>query len=345
MNDEKKLCLDQWTGEKIGAPGLPLDRQELRAFQLTALRDTLALASAKSRFYKERLSNADLSLSHGPEDLEKLPFTTQEDLREQGFSMLCVSQEQISRIVTLPTSGTTGPPKRVFFTEEDQELTLDFFHRGMELMVGPGDKLLNFFPCVRPGSVGTLLGEGLARLGTASLNWGPPEDAMAAALALEEEGITAIAGAPSHILPVARAWKAMMGPEKRRKAGSSGIRTVLLSSEYVSEECLEELKELWGCRCFEHYGSTEMGLGGAVACGFGKGYHPREADLYFEIIDPASGQVLPEGEYGEVVFTTLTRRGMPLIRYRTGDRSRWIPEPCPCGSSLRRLDKVGKRGE
>jgi phenylacetate-coenzyme A ligase PaaK-like adenylate-forming protein len=88
---------------------------------------------------------------------------------------------------------------------------------------------------------------------------------------------------------------------------------------------------------------TEMGLGGAMACEERVGYHPREADLIFEIIDPQTGGPLPEGEVGEVVFTTLTRAAMPLIRYRTGDLSRWIPGNCPCGSVLKRLDRIADR--
>jgi hypothetical protein len=102
-------------------------------------------------------------------------------------------------------------------------------------------------------------------------------------------------------------------------------------------------EEAWGCRVFNHYGMTEMGLGGGVECAALAGYHLREADLLFEVVDPESGEVLPEGEEGEVVFTTLTRRGMPLIRYRTGDIARFIPEPCPCGTVLKRLSPVKDR--
>jgi phenylacetate-coenzyme A ligase PaaK-like adenylate-forming protein len=86
-----------------------------------------------------------------------------------------------------------------------------------------------------------------------------------------------------------------------------------------------------------------MGLGGGVDCKARRGYHLREVDLYFEIIDPISGEALPDDEYGEVVFTTLTRRGMPLIRYRTGDVSRFIPEACPCGTQLKTLEKITHR--
>jgi phenylacetate-coenzyme A ligase PaaK-like adenylate-forming protein len=88
---------------------------------------------------------------------------------------------------------------------------------------------------------------------------------------------------------------------------------------------------------------TEMGLGGGVECQARRGYHLREADLYVEVVDPINGKMVSEGEYGEVVFTTLTRRGMPLIRYRTGDISRFIPGDCPCGTVLRTLEKVRGR--
>jgi phenylacetate-CoA ligase len=83
-----------------------------------------------------------------------------------------------------------------------------------------------------------------------------------------------------------------------------------------------------------------MGLGGGVECEVRQGYHMREADLLFEIVDPTSGRSLPDGEIGEIVFTTLSRDAMPLLRYRTGDLSRVLPDPCPCGTMLRRLEKV-----
>jgi phenylacetate-coenzyme A ligase PaaK-like adenylate-forming protein len=88
---------------------------------------------------------------------------------------------------------------------------------------------------------------------------------------------------------------------------------------------------------------TEMGLGGGVECEARRGYHLREADLLFEIIDPSTGERVPNGEYGEVVFTTLTRRGLPLIRYRTGDVSRFIPGTCPCGTHLKTLERITHR--
>jgi len=88
---------------------------------------------------------------------------------------------------------------------------------------------------------------------------------------------------------------------------------------------------------------TEMGLGGGVECRARRGLHLREVDMYFEVVDPATGAPLADGETGEVVFTTLTRRGMPLIRYRTGDAGRFIPGDCPCGTALKTLASITGR--
>ncbi len=98
----------------------------------------------------------------------------------------------------------------------------------------------------------------------------------------------------------------------------------------------EDLARLWGTEIFDHYGMTETGLGGAVECQAHEGMHIRENDLYFETLD-ARGQRLPDGHEGELVVTTLTRRGMPFIRYRTGDRGVITAKVCACGSRIRRI--------
>ena len=117
----------------------------------------------------------------------------------------------------------------------------------------------------------------------------------------------------------------------------------MLSTDYIPAAIVRELEKIWGCEVFDHYGATEMGLGGGVGCEAHRGHHLREADMLFEIVNPETGEPVTDGEYGEVVFTTLTRRGMPLIRYRMGDRSCFIVGECPCGTKLRTLEKVRGR--
>jgi phenylacetate-coenzyme A ligase PaaK-like adenylate-forming protein len=135
---------------------------------------------------------------------------------------------------------------------------------------------------------------------------------------------------PQHLLALARA------PEAARLA-APGLESVLLCSDVAVPEARRAIAHGLDCRVHTHYGSTESGLGGAVECVEGAGCHIRENDLLFEVVAPDTGRPLPEGETGELVLTTLTRRGMPLLRYRTGDLGALEATRCPCGSVLARL--------
>ncbi|WP_051280815.1 DVU_1553 family AMP-dependent CoA ligase [Anaerovorax odorimutans] len=327
-----KRILDPWFIKKIGLnEDVLLTRELIEEYQLKKLRETLLWAKKNSKFYKERLKDSNIELLE-LKDMQKLPFVTSDNLREEGTNMLCVKQNDISRIVTLDTSGTTDKPKRVYYTEEDQELTVDFFNHGMRTMIDENDVFLILLPHERPGSVGDLLSRGIEKFGARTVRYGLIKDFKEVAdLALKED-VTAMVGAPSQIEKLAQNYKL------------TGINTVLLSVEYVSKKTRETIKNSWDSNIYEHYGMTEMGLGGAVSCWALEGYHVRECDLFFEIINPETGEVLPDGEYGEVVFTTLTRKAMPFIRYRTGDISCFIKEPCKCGSVIKRLARVGDRG-
>jgi phenylacetate-coenzyme A ligase PaaK-like adenylate-forming protein len=271
------------------------------------------------------------------EDVAGLPLTEPGMLAGRPNDFLCVSPKDIRRIVTLSTSGTTSRPKRIAFTPEDQELTVDFFHHGMMTLAGSSDRVLIFLPGKTEGSVGDLLKKALSRLGCEGIVFGPVLDYGRALRALLNVGASCAVGIPAQLLALSR----------HREGGISAaqvrIKSVLLSTDYVPLAVADSLTGTWGCRIYGHYGMTEMGLGGGVECSARNGYHMREADLLFEIIDPVTEKPVGDGEYGEVVFSTLTRRGMPLIRYRTGDRSRFLTKPCPCGSVLRRMERISGR--
>ena len=111
-----------------------------------------------------------------PKEMRMLPFTDSADVREKGWQFLCVPQDLIHRIVTLQTSGTTGEKKRIYFTEEDQERTIDFFHHGMTSLAQSGDRILILMPGERPGSVGDLLKKGVERFGAYGIIYGAVED-------------------------------------------------------------------------------------------------------------------------------------------------------------------------
>lgn len=307
--------------------------EALRAYQLSRLNATLAHAALHSPFYRQRLTHeplADLA------EINRLPFTTSTDLVEQGLQMLAVSQGEIERIVTLRSSGTTGQPKRLYFTQEDLACTQEFFRCGMSQMLRPGHRVLVLLPGDLPDSAGRLLADALALQNISCHVAGVVTSPAEVAALLVKEHFDCVVGIPVQVLSVVRHPTAIQVPHGR-------IGSVFLTSDYVPGALVTEIRKIWGCPAINHYGMTELGLTGGVECQALAGYHLREPDLYFEVIDKHSNAVLRAGEMGEVVVTTLTRKGMPLIRYRTGDFARFIPEPCPCGSVLPRLSKLHGR--
>ena len=323
--------LDGWIARKIGCDP-PLTHAALEAYQVAALNETLRWVKTRSAFYRARLVGVPDALD-SLDDLRRLPFTTADDLRAHPAGFVCVSQDDVQRIVTLDSSGTTGSPKRVYFTADDQELTVDFFHYGMSTFTDPGDRVLILLPGATPGSVGDLLAAGLRRLGATPIPHGPVRDAAATLDVMRRERADVLVGVPTHVLALAR--QATDVPIR--------LKSVLLSTDHVPDAIRRAIETAFGCVVYNHYGMTEMGLGGGVECEARRGYHLREADLLFEVVDPTTGQVQPDGEPGEVVLTTLTRRGMPLVRYRTGDAGRFIPGVCPCGTALKTLEQITYR--
>jgi phenylacetate-coenzyme A ligase PaaK-like adenylate-forming protein len=327
--------LHSWIARKIGSSSETFTREAITAYQLRKVRETLHLAREKSIFYRSRLAACPQDIA-SLEELEYYPFTTAEDIRREPLRFLCVSQNEIERVVTLDSSGTTGLPKRLFFTRDDQELTIDFFQVGMSTFTAPGDRVLILLPVERPGSVGDLLAIALARMGAIGVRHGLVRDVDHTLAVMANEGVNGAVGLPTQVLALVR----NAGTEKYSRLR---LKSVLLTTDHVPQAIVRAVEASWGCRVYSHYGMTEMGLGGGVECQARRGYHLREADLYMEVVDPITGRTVSEGVYGEVVFTTLARRGMPLIRYRTGDISRFIPGDCPCDTVLRTLEKVRGR--
>ena len=330
----KKSLLEAWIGKKIGASGGALTREKLSQYQLQAVRETICRAYESSPFYRTLLKDSMDTEISSLTDLHRFPFTTAVDIREHSLQFLCVSQSDVSRIVTLDSSGTTGKAKRIYFTVSDQELTVDFFQQGMSMLIEPGERVLILLPGERIGSVGDLLIKAIKRAGAKPILHGVVRNIAETLEIIAHEKIDSIVGIPVQVLALARYTES--------SGNAIRLKNVLLSTDHVPDAIRQELGLVWKCQVFEHYGMTEMGLGGGIDCDAHEGYHLREADLFFEIVDQR-GEPVPDGQEGEVVFTTLTRQGMPLIRYRTGDISRFLLDSCSCGTVLRRLDRITKR--
>ncbi|MCF8068487.1 MAG: AMP-binding protein [Desulfobacterales bacterium] len=333
MTKQCATYLEDWFKNRAGIPlAAPLKRADIEDHQLKQLNETLMYASHHSPFYKNRLNPDQMNLK-SLADHSRLPFTTEEDLRHNSLQILSTSQNDVSRVVTLQTSGTTHDPKRLYFTEQDLAGTLVFFHHVMSHLFMSGQRMLILLPGSTPDSLGDLLSRALKMMGARGIIHGLPENPQAALEAAIRYKTELVIGLPTDVLSMARHSDSL-------QKFKGLIKKVVLCSDYIPDTLVNTIKQLWHCEVFEHYGMTEMGYGGGIQCSVHEGYHLREADLFFEIVDPETGHTLTNGESGEVVFTTLTQRGMPLIRYRTGDISRLIPEPCPCGSIFQRLDKV-----
>ncbi|MBG0789887.1 MAG: phenylacetate--CoA ligase family protein [Desulfovibrionaceae bacterium] len=319
-----------WTADTPPSPG------QVREWQLDRLRALVAHARENSPFYARTLSGVDVASIRTAEDFSRLPTVSADDLRREPEQFLCVSQDEIERVVTLQSSGTTGHPKRIFHTADDMEATADFFDWGMRNMVGPGQAVLVLMPGDRPGGVGRLLDDALGRFGARAACHGVMEDARAAVDQFLVEDASCIVGPPAHVNLMACEWE-------RRRLPRDMVRSVLLCWDAVPDAVAANAERIFGCRAFRHWGMIETGLGGAVECMPGSGLHLREADLYLEIVDPRTGRLVSDGEPGEMVVSTPLRRGMPLLRYRTGDAGRILPVRCRCGSPLRLLDPHVRR--
>ncbi len=282
---------------------------------LRALNAQLEYASSRSSFYAHLADKLPLR-SLG--DVSSLPLISADDISAHGREMLCVSASRIQRIVSLQTSGTVREPKRLYFSSGDLQRTVDFFAEGMGWMCEKGEVVGILLPCSVPDGVGDLLARGLEKLGARPLRLGLAESPAQLAEALMPEKPAVLVGMPWQIRLLALAL-----PSLRPKA-------VLLSADYVPESIYPLLEDIWGCRVLSHFGMTETCFGCAVESMLHRGMYLRRDELYAEIINPYNGEVLPPGEAGELVLTTLRREAMPLIRYRTGDYARLSKEHPNC---------------
>lgn len=317
----------------------------IKKFQLFKLRKILDYVYQESAFYQEAfgkcavISNDVRVLS----DLSRLPFTTADHLAQVPYRLLPVSLTKISRIFTLATSGTSGQPKKVFFTAKDLETITDCMAAIMNTALScsglpPLDSVIQIFLANgTPMSQRDLVAKGARKIGALPV----PGDINAR----PEEQIQSIEAArPTMLMASAsRIYRLTQETRRHHNLAKIGVKILFITSEYLSPSMRENLKEFWQAEVYHHYGMTEAGLAVAIECQEHNGFHFNEADFLFEVVDPVTGKTLKEGEQGELVLTTLSREGMPLVRYRTGDIARLIPGRCGCGAFTERISKVTKR--
>jgi phenylacetate-CoA ligase len=316
----------------------------LRDLQLDRLRAVVARTLAHQPVFAERLTAAGVDSSgaiRSLDDLTRLPFSWKDDLRDNyPLGLLAVPREQVARVHA--SSGSAGKPTVVAYTRADLDVWAELMARLMSMAgVRPGMVVHN---AVSYGMFTGGLGfhDGAERLGATVV---PASGGMSArqAMLLRDLGGQVLAATPSYALVIAQAVR-----DAGIELGELRLQIGLFGGEPWSESMRVQLEAELGLTAIGCYGLSEMcGPGVAVECVEARsGMHVMEDHFLIEIVDPESGEPVPEQTEGELVFTTLTKEAMPLIRYRTGDIGSVIAEPCECGRRQARImSLVGRRDD
>ncbi|MHC5904674.1 phenylacetate--CoA ligase PaaK [Streptomyces sp. S6] len=296
--------------------------EELRATQLERLRWSLGHAYANVPFYRDAFDRAGLRPEDcgSPADLARFPFTTKADLRANyPYGMFAVGRERIRRLHA--SSGTTGVPTVVGYTEGDLDRWADLVARSIRAAGGrPGDVVhVAYGYGLFTGGLGAHYGA--ERLGCTVV---PASGGMTGRQVqlIRDLGPRIIMVTPSYMLTILDEFE-RQGVDPR----STSLEVGIFGAEPWTQEMRREIEERFGIDAVDIYGLSEvMGPGVAQECVETKdGLHVWEDHFYPEVVDPLTGEVLPDGEEGELVFTSLTKEAMPVVRYRTRDLTRLLP--------------------
>jgi phenylacetate-CoA ligase len=328
------------TFQSASAPDY-LPRAVLETLQLQRLKAIVKRAYERVPLYQLRMTELGLTPEsmRSLEDLAQLPFTTKGDLRDTyPFGLFASPMDEVVRLHA--SSGTTGKPIVVAYTQDDVDVWTSVMVRSFALAgLHEGDVVQNAYGYgLFTGGLGAHYGaEGLGAT-VIPISGGNTDRQI---MVMKDFGVTAICCTPSYFLHmIERA--AQMEIDIRELPLRAGV----FGAEPWTESMRKRIETLTGIRAYDIYGLSEIiGPGVAIECEQQNGLHIFEDHFYPEIIDPETGRVLEDGEEGELVLTTLSKRAMPMIRYRTRDITALIPGRCGCGRSLRRMRRIGRRSD
>lgn len=316
-----------------------MDRAQLEKLQLLRLQDVVQRVYDNVPFYRQAMTDLGVKPADVQQlaDVRLLPFTTKDDIRNHyPYDLFAVPMKDIVRIHA--SSGTTGKPTVVGYTKKDIELWAGVVAR---LVTAAGARQedvaqIAFGYGLFTGAFG--LHYGLEQLGATvvPVSTGGTERQI---MLMQDFGTTVLVSTPSYALYLAETAQSL-GVDPR----SLQVRLGLFGAEGCSDEMRQEIEKIWGIEALENYGMSEIiGPGVSGECQYKAGMHIAEDHFYPEIVDPATGQAVEAGQAGELVITTITKEGFPLLRYRTRDITCLNYEPCGCGRTLVRMSKVQGR--
>ena len=318
-----------------------MGRDEMRALQLDRLKKIVKYAYERVPFYKKKFDEIGLKPEDIKtlEDISKIPYTTKTDLRDNyPYGLLAVPMDEIVRVHA--SSGTSGKPTVVAYTKNDLDMWSDCVAR---LIVAAGGKKsdvvqISFGYGLFTGALG--LHQGWEKVG-ASVIPASSGNTERQVMLMKDLGATALVATPSYGLYISEVMEKMGIKKEDLK-----LRIGLFGSEASSPEMHKELQDKLGVFPTDNYGLSEIiGPGVSGECEYKCGMHINEDHFYPEIIDRETLMPVADGEWGELVITTLTKEGLPMLRYRTKDITRLITDKCKCGRTTTRMDKIQGRSD
>lgn len=306
---------------------------ELKEEQFAVLKEQFKTLKDRSPFYAKKFEGIDLSDVQTQADFEALPFSEKADLRDAyPLGLAAVPESEIVRIHS--SSGTTGTPVIIPYTQQD---VLDWavqFARCYEMAGITKDDRIQITPGYGLWTAGIGFQLGAERLGAMAVPMGPGNT---------DKQIRFMKDMQSTVLCATSSYALLLAEEiaKRGVRDELNLKRAVIGSERWGHKMRQRIANELGVKIYDIYGLTEVyGPGIGVSCDYECGMHVWDDYCYFEIVDPKTGKVLPDGEIGELVITTLHKEGAPLVRYRTHDLSRIIPGECECGSPFPRIDTL-----
>jgi len=317
-----------------------IEREELERLQLLRLRKNVKRVYENSPFYRKMFKENGLELSNfkSLRDLSRIPFTTRQDLRDNfPYGLLVVPLKEVVRLHT--STGTTGKPKAILFTQKDIEQASELIARSMRMTGAKKDDVFQNMMSYGLFTGGLIFHYGAERLGLLVIPAGAGNTERQIQL-MRDFKTTVVHITPSYALYLAD----IMDDMELNPKDDFNLRIAYLGAEPYSEETRLKIENIFGVDAYNSYGLSEMnGPGVAFECKQKEGMHLWEDNFIIEIINPSTGEVLKDGEEGELVLTSINREAMPILRYRTGDLTFVYPERCKCGRTHRRISRLKGR--
>ncbi len=309
---------------------------QISELQISHVNSRIQALLKADNFYGKKLKEAGVTEIKTAEDFTKLPFSEKADLRDAyPLGLMTAPENEIVRIHS--SSGTTGLPVIIPYTAKDVDDWATMFARCYEFAGITNMDRIQITPGYGLWTAGIGFQAGAEKLGAMVIPMGPGNTDKQLQM-MQDMGSTVICATSSYALLLAEEI------EKRGIKENIKLKKGVIGSERWGEKMRNRIKNELGIELYDIYGLTEIyGPGIGINCQYDTGMHIWDDYLYLEIIDPVTGENVPDGEWGEIVITTLVKEGAPLIRYRTHDLSRIIPGECPCGSKYPRIDVIQGR--